>query len=225
MGAWVAAVCFHCRIIGPRSHIPQFMDFPVWWIFGLCPGSYYRLFFYKHFLWLAPDKCFSEFLQGRCISEEGELLAFPRPGDNKLFPKGQGSKYLNQVGSEYTATQISHINMKTATDSTGYSCVQYSGQGRWLRKGLAAQAWGPEFGSSANTLKARCWHREIPQVHWPASLAKRVSFSFSETHCLKNKVEEEWGRHPTSTFGLQARTCTHICGYFWNTCTFKLGSP
>lgn len=57
-----------------------------------------QIVFLQTFFWLAPDKCFSEFLQGIYTSEEGESLTFPRPGDNKLFSKGQDSKYLNQVG-------------------------------------------------------------------------------------------------------------------------------
>lgn len=37
------------------------------------------------FFWLAPDKCFSEFLQGMYTSEEGESLTYPRSGGQQTF--------------------------------------------------------------------------------------------------------------------------------------------
>lgn len=95
---------------------------------------------------------------------------------------------------------------------------------------LAAQTECSQLSSPAPTLKlsrvlsvydSSSGVRQTPEAHWPASLARSLSFRFSERPWLKNQGGEWQGRHLTLTSDLYrqhtfptwiracSRTCTH----------------
>lgn len=103
-----------------------------------------------------------------------------------------------------------------------------------VSKILVAQAQGPEFVSPASvhrscrvTWMSNCFwgsqHRQIPAAHWLVCLDKWMNSKFSESLCLKDRVERNWRSHRRSSLHTHAHTCAQAGIYYahieW-TCTY-----
>lgn len=64
------------------------------------------------------------------------------------------------------------------------------GQRRWL-------SWESTYKNQAHTVKRQ--DRMVPGARGSASLTESVISKYSERHCLKSKVVNDWGEHNTHT--------------------------
>lgn len=57
-------------------------------------------------------------------------------------------------------------------------------------------------------------HKEIPEIHWPASLAGLMSFRLRERFPLKNdKWREGWRKDIQPQHLASTHMCIHTCGH------------